>query len=75
MTEPLCLVFIPPLIALLHDAEAQKGMPLDEAEVLAIRDQAAAITLPFDVALQMEQQRGYRDLVAEDCWNEWLALK
>lgn len=71
MTDQLCLVFVPALVALLLNAENTKGTPLTEAEVLEIRDNAACIALPAAVALSMENERGYRDLVAEDCWEEW----
>ncbi|PHN71576.1 hypothetical protein AO286_10840 [Pseudomonas syringae] len=46
-SDPLCLVFIPALIAILTAAEKKKGMPLTEAEVCHIRDQATCIALPF----------------------------
>ncbi|MFJ3409526.1 hypothetical protein [Pseudomonas protegens] len=71
MTDQLCLVFVPALVALLLNAENTKGRPLTEAEVLEIRDNAACIALPVAVALSMENQRGYRDLVAENCWEQW----
>lgn len=48
-----------------------QGHALTEAEVLEIRDSAACIALPVEVALSMENERGYRDLVAEDCWAQW----
>lgn len=75
MTDQLCAVFIPALVLLLKDAEARKGSPLSEAEVLAIRDGATCIAVPFDVALHMESDRGLRDVVAEDCWNEWQRVR
>ncbi len=71
MTDQLCLVFVPALVALLLNAENTKGRPLTEAEVLEIRDNAACVALPVAVALSMENQRGYRDLVAENCWEQW----
>ncbi|WP_223452696.1 MULTISPECIES: hypothetical protein [unclassified Pseudomonas] len=74
MTGQLCVVFIPALSVVLQGAEANKGSPLTEAEVLRIRDQATSVAVPFDVALDMENDRGYRDLIAEDCWNEWQRL-
>lgn len=70
-TDPLCLVFVPALIAVLCAAETRKGAPLTEAEVFEIRDAATCITLPFSKALALETERGYPDIVAEDCWNEW----
>jgi hypothetical protein len=69
--DPLCLVFIPALVAVLRAAEERKGSPLTEAEVCNIRDQAVCITLPFSIALDMEKERGYPDIASENCWNEW----
>jgi len=39
--DPLCLVFIPALVAILHRAETVHGSPLDQVQVEAIRDKAA----------------------------------
>lgn len=47
------------------------GSPLTESEMLKIRVQLTCITVPFDVALDMESERGFRDLVVEDYWSEW----
>ncbi|MDQ0982130.1 hypothetical protein [Pseudomonas synxantha] len=74
-TEPLCLVFVPALAAVLTAAESKKGAPLSEVEVCDIRDQATCIAVTFSIALAMEQERGYPDIVAEDCWNEWQRLR
>lgn len=73
--EPLCLVFIPALIALLHHAERTLGAPLTEAQVLAIRDNANCIALPYSLAAKGEADRGYRDIVPENCWLEWQAAR
>ncbi|WP_243050305.1 hypothetical protein [Dyella sp. RRB7] len=73
--DPLCLVFIPPLVTLLYRAESTLEQPLTEAQVIAIRDSATCITLPFSVALKGEQERGYPDIVAEQCWEEWQAAR
>jgi hypothetical protein len=73
--DPLCLVFVPALVAVLTAAEDRKGSPLTEAEVCDIRDRAVCITLPFSVALDMERERGYPDLIAENCWSEWQSHK
>lgn len=75
MTEQLCVVFIPALSVALQSAETKKGSPLTESEALKIRDQATCVAVPLDVALDMENERGFRDLVAEDCWNEWQRLR
>lgn len=75
MTEQLYLVFIPALSVVLQNAEKAKGSPLTEPEVLSIRDQATCIALTFEAAMEMEDARGFEDIVAEDCWNEWQRLK
>ncbi|MBK3453254.1 MULTISPECIES: hypothetical protein [Pseudomonas] len=75
MTEQLCVVFIPALSVVLQSAETNKGFPLTESEALKIRDQATCVAVPFEVALDMENERGFRDIVAEDCWNEWQRLR
>ncbi|AUO46137.1 hypothetical protein [Pseudomonas ogarae] len=74
-SDPLCLVFVPALAAVLTAAESKKGTPLTELEVCNIRDQATCIAVTFATALAMEQERGYADIVAEDCWNEWQRLR
>ncbi|MBD8557522.1 hypothetical protein HBO18_18165 [Pseudomonas lactis] len=74
-TEPLCLVFVPALAAVLTAAESKKGAPLNEVEACDMRDQATCIAVTFSSALAMEQERGYPDIVAEDCWNEWQRLR
>ena len=74
-TEPLCLVFVPSLAALLTAAYSINGSPLSEVEVCDIRNQATCIAVTFSTALAMEQERGYPDIVAEDCLNEWQRLR
>lgn len=69
--DPLCLVFIPALVALLLNAERKKGALLTEAEVFAFRDAAACMAMPASQAAILESKRGYPDIVAEDAWNEW----
>ncbi|HEX7816509.1 hypothetical protein [Dyella sp.] len=69
--DPKCLVFNPPLVALLYKAEQTMGAPLTEAQVLAIRDHAICVVLPYNVAVAGEKARGYPDIVAENCWAEW----
>jgi len=73
--DPLCLVFVPALVAVLYAAEQQKGAPLTEQEVIDIRNNATCIKLPFRVALESEQKRGYPDIVAENCWEEWQSMR
>ncbi|WAH61390.1 hypothetical protein LZ023_16540 [Pseudomonas silvicola] len=73
--NPLCLVFIPPLVSLLKAAEDCKGTPLSEVEVLEIRDHATATAVPFSAAFAFEKERGYRDIVPEECWKEWQRIR
>lgn len=74
-TDPLCLIFVPALVALLKAAEERKGSPLSEPEVLEIRDNATAMAVPFSAAFAMEEERGYRDIVPEECWKEWQRVR
>jgi hypothetical protein len=64
-------VFMPALVALLMRAEQDKGAPLTEAEVLAIRDGATCVMSPRHAADAVTEARGYDDLVPEDCWSQW----
>lgn len=73
--EPLVLVFIPALVTILKAAEDKKRAPLDENEVLSIRDSAVCIALNHSEAVKMVASRGYPDLVAEDAWEEWSKLR
>lgn len=73
--DPLCFVFMPALVVILHAAEKEKGAPLTEAEVLAIRDDAVCMTVPLSVANDLERSRGYSDISPEDCWDEWLSVR
>jgi hypothetical protein len=69
--EDLVLVAIPPLVALLVHHEQEKGEPLTEAEVLAIRDKAVCMAMPTEVARKLAESRGYDDLDPENIWVEW----
>jgi hypothetical protein len=69
--EPLFYFFIPSLIARLKHAEREKGSPLTEAEVLAIRDAATCIVLSLPMALAAEEKRGYPDLQPSLVWEQW----
>lgn len=73
--EQLCLVFIPALVTTLLKAEKDKGTALSEDEVLKIRDASTCMAVKISDAFKMEQERGYSDIVAEDAWNEWQAIR
>ena len=51
--ESLVLVTMPPLVTLLLHHEREKGSPLTEDEVSALRDGAVCISVPYEVAAQM----------------------
>lgn len=67
-------VFIPPLVSLLAHAEAQKGSPLTEAEVLQIRDQSVCMMMAVDRARELEERRG-PDLDPQNYWAEWQRVR
>jgi hypothetical protein len=71
----MAIVFIPALVALLESKEIEIGHELTQNEVESIRDNAAAIVLPEEIAKDMTKSRGYPDIDAEDVWNEWLTYK
>lgn len=67
--------FSPSLASLLRRAELAKGSPLAEREVLEIRDNATAIVVTPEIAREMDQNRGYRDIDPDNCWIEWQELR
>ena len=69
--DPLVLMFIPPLADVLRLLEKQTGRPLTEVEVLAARDAAVCMAMPYSAALQLDQSRPYHDIDAEHVWDEW----
>ncbi|RIV83882.1 hypothetical protein [Aurantiacibacter zhengii] len=73
--EPLDIIPVPALVAVLLHAEREKGAPLEEAEVLHIRDNAECIAAPRSAHIAMVQERGYDDLDPENIWEEWRAFR
>jgi hypothetical protein len=71
----MAIVFIPALVALLESKEIEIGHELTRKEVESIRDNAAAIVVPEEIAKDMTKSRGYPDIDAEDVWNGWLTYK
>jgi len=67
----LILTFVPSLVSLLLAREQSKGAPLTQQEVLEIREKATVVALPQDVAVKVATERGYRDIDADHCWDEW----
>lgn len=69
--DKLILTFVPSLVSLLLGREKSKHSPLTEREVLEIRDKATVVALPADAAVKVTAKRGYRDIDADRCWEEW----
>lgn len=65
------IVFVPALVAILLNKEREKGAPLTEAEVIAIRDSSAAIAMTREQHLKMIAARGYMDIDPENAWEAW----
>ena len=66
---------MPALVAVLLNREQEKGSPLTEAEVLAIRDSAECTMVPRAMAPQIVEARGYDDIDPERAWEEWNAIR
>jgi hypothetical protein len=73
--EPVVPVFIPPLVTLLVHHEREKGSPLTQEEVLAIRGKAVCMTMRLSMALEMAERRGYADIPPETCWESWCEFR
>ena len=73
--DPLVLVPIPALVAILLNRERAKGSPLTEAEVLAITDKATCVALRYSAAAAIADGRGYDDIAPENVWEEWNAIR
>jgi len=69
------LVIVPALVAILLNAEKEKGGQLTEAEVIGIRDSAQCIAMPASAAAAVEAERGYSDIDPEAAWTEWQRVR
>ena len=69
--EDLILYPMPSLVATLLNRERAKGSPLTEDEVLSIRDSCPSVAVPPDAARKIDEERGYKDIDPENCWDEW----
>ena len=79
LPEPTVVVFLNPLAMLLAGRERQKGSPLTEAEVLAVRDEAACMQMPLSQAEKfyatLDAQMAIPRLNPERIWDEWQAIR
>ena len=73
--DPLVLVFDPPLVDVLRELERSRGRPLTEPEVMAARDGATCMAVPYSAALELDRSRPYHDIDAEHVWDEWVRLR
>ena len=64
-------VFMPSLLHMLQLREQEKGAPLTESEVTAIRDGSIGIIMSGEHAGALSERRGYPDINPEHCWHEW----
>ena len=71
----LVLWYVPSLKASLILHEKMKGAPLTEAEVLSIRDQAAAVLVSPEARQDLVKDRGYEDIDPADCWQQWQVFR
>ncbi len=69
--EDLVPVFIPPLATVLAHHEREKGAPLTEDEVIIIRGKSVVMMMRRSIAEQMAQERGWRDIDPQNCWQDW----
>ncbi len=73
--DDLIPVFIPSLSSVLLHYERDKGSPLSESEVIAIRDKCTVVMLPRADAAKMDERRGYPDIDPAQCWQQWQELR
>jgi hypothetical protein len=73
--DNLVFWFMPSLTAVLLHYERAAGRPLTEQEVLQIREAAACVATPIELVPHLEDQRGYRDIDPERCWDEWQRVR
>lgn len=71
----LVFVFTPALCAILTALERQHRAPLDQAQVVAARDQAACIATEPRDARKLEHARGYADLEPDLAWEQWQVMR
>jgi hypothetical protein len=72
--DPLIPVPIPPLVMILHLKERDKGAPLTEAEVLAVRGSCVCMMMRRSDAALLAKRRGYDDIDPEHAWEQWQAI-
>jgi hypothetical protein len=74
-SKDLVILPIPSLVATLLNREQEKGSPLSESEVIAIRDSCPSVAVPADVVEKIQAERGYQDIDPEHCWEQWQEVR
>jgi hypothetical protein len=74
-SEDFVITCVPSLVAALLRREMDKGSPLTEEDVVAIRDGCVAITMPRHAVAKVAEARGYADIDPERCWDEWQRVR
>jgi hypothetical protein len=74
-SDPLVVVPIPPLVTLLQHQEMEKGSPLTESEVVAIRDGAICMTMSSSRAANLAASLGFADIDPAEAWEEWVRVR
>ena len=74
-SEDLVITPIPSLVSVLLRREQDKGEPLTEAEVVAIREGCACTVLTRSQAASVAKARGYDDVDPEQCWEQWQVIR
>ena len=74
-SDSLVPVFLPALVDVLKAAEKEKGEPLEEDEVLSLRDNAICMTMSTSRSAKMDESRGYPDIPADNVWAEWCKVR
>lgn len=77
--EPMVKVYLNPLLMMLVAAEKNKGSPLTEQEVLAVRDSTASIDMPASKAAVFYSSLDARvpvpRLDPDRLWVEWQEIR
>ncbi len=75
MRKKLVPIFVPSLIAILLNGEEVKGDCLTREEAEAIRDSSYSIMLPESMLDVIKENRGYKDINPENCWEEYMEIR
>lgn len=77
--EPTVTVYLNPLMTLLSGKERQKGSPLTEAEVLAVRDSAVSVQMTEAQAQKLyeslDSQVPVHRVDPDRIWEEWQEIR